>query len=287
MISLDTGDTRYIIKVAKELGFLRNELAYALATAYHETWHTIKPIKETQKPTETNISDNTVKARLNSAFKKGQLSWVKEDYWSGGFFGRGYVQLTHKYNYSTASTKLGADFVKNPNLVMDKRYATEILLIGMRGGWFTGKKLSDFITLKKSNYFDARAIINGDKNKVDNGVKMGDRIAGYARSFEALLKAEGYGEEENDGQIQESVVELTPVSEPEKVEGNQHEEAKNPLKSKRTWTWTGVLAGAPIAAFAGLHWAAQLALVGGIMGLAVYAIVTIPEVKKYIANLFK
>lgn len=293
-ISLDLGDSRYIIKVAKEMGFLRNELAYVLSTAYHETWHTIKPIKETQKPTETTISDATVKSRLTNAFKKGQLPWVKKDYWNSGFFGRGYVQLTHEENHAKAKKELGVDFVKNPSKVMEREYATLIILRGMKEGWFTGKKLSDYITLSKSDYFNARAIINGDKNKVDSGKKMGDRIAEYAKSFEKLLITEGYGVE-NVGQKQQNVVESTPILVPEEApeEVKQEiseagKEADKPiLKKTRTWTWGSVLAAAPMLGFGGLHWGAQLALVLGVMGVAVYALVTIPAVKKWIEKLLE
>lgn len=293
-ISLDLGDSRHIIKVAKEMGFLRNELAYVLATAYHETWHTIKPIKETQKPTETAVSDATVKSRLSTAFKKGQLSWVKADYWTSGFFGRGYVQLTHESNYARAKKELGVDFVKNPSKVMERDYATKIALLGMKEGWFTGKKLSNFITLSKSDYFNARAIINGDKNKVDNGKKMGDRIAEYAASFEKLLLSEGFGVE-NVGQKKESVIESTPVlvpiETPEEVKQEVSEAAKEAdkpvLKKTRTWTWGSVLAAAPVLGFGGLHWGAQLAIVLGVMGLAVYALITIPAIKKGIEKLFE
>lgn len=62
------------------------------------------------------------------------------------WYGRGIVQLTHKSNYEKAGQKLGVDFVSGENreLVKQLKYAIPILVIGMRDGWFTGKKLSDY-----------------------------------------------------------------------------------------------------------------------------------------------
>jgi hypothetical protein len=50
----------------------------------------------------------------------------------------------------------------------------------MHGGLFTGKKLSDYITASKTDYVNARKIINGtDKAAL---------IAGYAKQFEQILR---------------------------------------------------------------------------------------------------
>lgn len=161
--NLDFGDTRLIIKQAKERSVLRNQLAYILATAYHETAHTMTPVRE----------------------MGGETYLRKKKYYP--YVGMGYVQLTWDYNYRKAGQKLGVDFMSNPSLLLQSRYAAPILIIGMIEGWFTGKKLSDYITLSKSDFRNARRIING--------VDKADLIAGYAYEYDALLKAEGYGEE--------------------------------------------------------------------------------------------
>lgn len=191
MVNLSTGHTRLIINVCAANGLLRNQAAYNLSTTYHETGGTMQPVRETFA-----TSDKQAISRLDAAWAKGQLTWVSKPYWRTGFFGRGFVQLTHEDNYEKAAKKLGIDLVGNPTKVMVPEIAAKILVIGSRDGWFTGKKLSDFITLSKSDFFDARAIINGDKNKKSKGQKVtnGELIAGYARDFDALLKAEGYGE---------------------------------------------------------------------------------------------
>lgn len=181
-MDLITGDTRLIVETCLKHGLLRNQAAYVLATAWHETAHTMKPVRETLAKT-----DAKAKEILTKAWKAGKLPWVKADYWSAGWFGRGYVQLTHKANYERAGNKLGVDLVKDPSLAMDPAIAAEVLVLGSKEGWFTGRRLLDYITLTRSDYVGARKIINGtDKAGL---------IASYAREFDALLKISGYGAE--------------------------------------------------------------------------------------------
>jgi len=97
------------------------------------------------------------------------------------YYGRGYVQLTWYFNYENASKKIGVDFLNNPDLVMNKNHAVKIMVQGMKDGWFTGKKLSDYINQSKKDYLNARRIINGtDKDKL---------ISGYAETFEKALRS--------------------------------------------------------------------------------------------------
>ena len=172
-----------ILAECKRLGLLRNEAAYVLATAEHETGGTFKPVREAFAKT-----DAQAKSRLETAFKKGQLKWVKTPYWRDGFFGRGFVQLTHEYNYKKAGEKLGLDLVKNPSLALKPEIAAQILVLGMKEGWFTGKKLSDYITIQKSSFKQARRIVNG----MDRAAK----IAALAVKHDKALKDAGYGVDE-------------------------------------------------------------------------------------------
>ncbi len=45
-MDLNLGSTRALIDECRKQGLLRNQCAYVLATAYHETAHTMKPIYE-------------------------------------------------------------------------------------------------------------------------------------------------------------------------------------------------------------------------------------------------
>jgi putative chitinase len=155
----------------------RKWLAYCLATAYHETAHKMEPVRETLART-----DKQAISRLENAYRRGRLR-VSKPYWRDGWFGRGYVQLTHKFNYERASREIGIDFVSNPSLALDPEHSAEILFTGSVEGWFTRKKLSDYLSVRKTDFRGARRIING--------MDKAGLIAGYASEFyEALSAAE-------------------------------------------------------------------------------------------------
>jgi hypothetical protein len=201
-MDLARGDTRLIINVCAANDLLRNQAAYVLATARHETGGTMKPVRETFA-----TSDKQAISRLDAAWAKGQLKWVKSPYWRDGWFGRGYVQLTHRDNYDKAGRRIGIDLVSDPAKAMIPEVAAKILVKGMQEGWFTGKKLADYITLTKSDFRQARRIVNG--------MDRADDIALYAKQYDALLKAEGYGERPTVPTAPGTVVVIVPDAKPE------------------------------------------------------------------------
>jgi predicted chitinase len=99
------------------------------------------------------------------------------------FRGRGYVQITGRGHYKDWAHRLGIDIVADPDRVAsDPSLAAKILVQGMRDGTFTAKKLLDFIRPgEEPDFFNARAIVNGDKRK------NGEKIAGHARNYLAAL----------------------------------------------------------------------------------------------------
>jgi len=159
-------------------GTPRSWCAYALATAYHETAHTMQPISEFGGPAYFTRMYDITGQRPPMARKMGNT----EPGDGPRYRGRGYVQLTWKVNYAKAGAKLGIDLVGHPEMAMRPDVAAKIMRDGMVEGWFTGKKLGDYLqgsfaTLVQ--YQGARRIINGtDKAAL---------IAGYAMQFEAAL----------------------------------------------------------------------------------------------------
>lgn len=139
-----------------------NQIAYAFATVAHETAWTFMPIKE-------------YRAKAGTPGRRNQ-----DRYWLTGFYGRGYVQLTWRKNYEKASNKLGVDFVANPALALRQDLAFKIMSYGMQEGWFTTKKLSDYINAHEKNYKEARRVINGQDKA--------STIAGYAEALEKILR---------------------------------------------------------------------------------------------------
>ncbi|MBW3099273.1 hypothetical protein [Pseudohoeflea coraliihabitans] len=164
--------------------------ALIAANVYHETGGYMLPIKETVQRyhKDKNPSDATVIARLDRAWAKGQLTWVKSPYWRDGWFGRGPVQVTHKRNYIKMGSRLGIDLVKRPEKLLEPATGADSAVIGMVEGLYTGKKISDYVLPRDlSNKPDThpRRIINGrDGTDAD--------IAKYTRAFHAALMAAGY-----------------------------------------------------------------------------------------------
>jgi putative chitinase len=157
--------------------------AYILATIWHETATTMQPIAEYGKG-KGRIYGTWYKNPKDQlyTFKDGSktTAYLQSDY-PHLYYGRGYVQLTWFENFKKASEKLKHDFLNNPDDVMKPEYAIKVMLEGMKQGWFTGRKLSDYIHQSKKDYVNARRIINGtDKANL---------IAGYADTFEKALRS--------------------------------------------------------------------------------------------------
>jgi predicted chitinase len=164
--------------LAASAGLPVTHRAYLLATAWHETARTMQPVRETLAAT-----DDKAIARLEAAFAKGKLPWVRTPYWrkdsqGRSWLGRGYVQLTHETNYRRAGRELGVDLVGNPDVAMQPTVAAQVLVRGCAEGWFTGKKLADYLP---GDYIGARRVVNGTDKAA--------QIAAYAETFEAALVA--------------------------------------------------------------------------------------------------
>lgn len=166
---LNEGETRQI-----PLGWI----AYVLATAWYETAYTMQPVRETLASTDAQAI-----ATLNRLYPN-----VRNKYWEGGWFGRGYVQLTWQRNYQIMGQWLGVNLVGNPSLALDPTIAAKIAYEGMIRGMFTGRKLSDYISnttqsdqVEFQDYVNARRIINGTNRDT--------LIAGFALKIQKALQS--------------------------------------------------------------------------------------------------
>lgn len=208
-MNLNVGDTQLIIAEAAKGGLLRNQLAYVLATAWHETGGKMNPVTESLSYSVSGLMNTFSRTRISKAdcerygrkdgkaanqvaiancvyggeWGKKNLGNIKQgDGWL--YRGRGYVQITGRANYE----KFG--IASNPDEALISKVSARILVEGMSKGSFTGKKISDYITLQKSDFVEARRIING--------TDKADLIAGYAKKYDSMLKAAGYGEVAED-----------------------------------------------------------------------------------------
>ena len=145
------------------------QAAYMLATTWHETATTMLPIEEYGKGKGRKYGQ---KYDMDGSIYKG-LDHI--------YYGRGYVQLTWLSNYVFARNKLGIDFVNHPEYALQREHAVKILITGMKEGWFTGRKLSDYISGNKKDYVNARRIING--------MDKAQKITNEAVIFERALRS--------------------------------------------------------------------------------------------------
>lgn len=167
------------------------DVAYALATGYLETAHTMQPVREAYWLSDAAANKYFFRMydiegqRPKKARELGNLSpgdGVK-------YPGMGYPQVTGKANYAKAKAKTGINFVSKPRLMMVPANAARVMRSGMAEGWFTGRKLAD--TLPRSGpatreqFRKSRPIINGMDRAAD--------VADYAVKFQNYLAAAGYG----------------------------------------------------------------------------------------------
>lgn len=157
------------VKAFIEAGFPLSWAAYALATSYHETAQRMLPVREGLSATE---------------------GWRRRNLRYYPYYGRGDVQLTWLANYQKVdkNLNLGGALLENLDLALDKDLSAKIMINGMKDGWFTGKKMIDYLPdalATREQFRQARRIINlMDKASV---------IADYAIKFQHALKEAGYG----------------------------------------------------------------------------------------------
>lgn len=155
-------------------------LAYDLATSYHETGATMQPITERGARSYFN--------KYEPGTKLGKIlgNTVAGDGYK--FRGGGDVQNTGRANAARATKELnalfglGIDLVADPDKRGDPFVSAHSLFLGNKAGWWTGKKLGDYIKPGvKIDFLNARRVVNGTDKAA--------QIAGYADCFMGALKA--------------------------------------------------------------------------------------------------
>lgn len=161
-------------------------LAYNLATAYHETAHTMQPIMERGRRSYFN--------KYEPGTRIGRMlgNTVRGDGYR--FRGAGHVQNTGRRNAQKATDELNARFgmdinlVEAPELRLDPFISAHSLFLGNLMGWWTGKGLADYLDEDDrdewGDYVRCRYVVNGrDKREL---------IARYATQFEEAILRAGY-----------------------------------------------------------------------------------------------
>lgn len=156
-------------------GWPRDWIAYALATAYHETAHTMQPVRE--RGGEAYFRRRYDIEGLNPGLARKLGNSVPGD--GARYAGRGFVQITGRANYRRLGQRLALPLEQDPDLALNPKVAAHILRIGMGEGLFTGKALRDYFAGDRCDPVGARRIINGQDRAPE--------VAGYFHQFRDAL----------------------------------------------------------------------------------------------------
>ncbi|MDQ7089490.1 MAG: LysM peptidoglycan-binding domain-containing protein [Methylococcales bacterium] len=154
-------------------------MAYMLATVKHETANRFQPITEYGGRSYFNKYDSILAntSRRRSRAKRNGNTKRGDGY---KYRGRGFVQITWQKNYKNLGDALGHDLVNNPEKALDPVIAYQIMSYGMRKGTFTGRRLSQYLSKERTDYRNARKIING--------LDKANLIKRHAENFERILR---------------------------------------------------------------------------------------------------
>jgi putative chitinase len=183
-------------------GLPRAHVAYIMATPYHETSSPrmvpsveslhyttaarIRAVWPKRFPTDASATPFLRNARaLANHVYNGRLGNRdgSDDGWM--YRGRGLDHLTGRENYQRAVLIVGADVVRDPDLMLRPDIAVKSLVHGVTTGRYRGFKLADYETERGFDFIGARAIVNDDVRQ------NGALVAGYARAFNAALAEAG------------------------------------------------------------------------------------------------
>jgi predicted chitinase len=111
----------YIKQFAKNKGIEGIELAQFLAQIKHETWDFLH-LKEVPR------NDNYFLKKYDKQYapRIARILGNTEPGDGERYYGRGFIQLTGRYNYTRAGRVLGIDLVNNPDLASDPKIAAQI-----------------------------------------------------------------------------------------------------------------------------------------------------------------
>lgn len=162
-------------------------LAYALATAYHETGRRMVPVREGFASTD----ESAVRAVASLARKRGPGS-APARYgqptgpYNKAYYGRGHVQLTWQENYARSSSDAGVDLEREPDAMLDPVISARILICGLVDGRWNGRGcgVAHYLPCDgPDNVKEARRTVNG--------TDKWDAIAGYYTAFLKAIEAGG------------------------------------------------------------------------------------------------
>ena len=164
-----TGNPHEVIlkKAAERAGIKGKELAAFLSQAAHETldFKYMKEIGGSLDFKKYDIKYSPKKAKALGNTKPGDGAKYK---------GRGYIQLTGKYNYKKAGDALGLDLVAHPELVEKPEIAAKVAI------WYWKERVKDRV----DDFTDAKSVTK----PINPGLKHLDQRTDKFKTFQVALK---------------------------------------------------------------------------------------------------
>lgn len=140
MMLTDNPHEEDLIKYAQRNGITGTELIALLAQVAVETQYYDQMVERGSREYFNRYEPNTSPDRAEILGNTVQGDGYK-------YRGRGYVQLTGKYNYEQASKALGVDYVENPDLASEPEHALRIAI--WYWNWRVSKNTNDFENVER------------------------------------------------------------------------------------------------------------------------------------------
>ncbi len=169
----------------------KDTLAYALATAFHETGRRMVPVREGFAKTNSGAISAVAKLAASRGPNSAPAKYGKPTGPYGHtYYGRGHVQLTWHHNYKNCSKDAGVDLEKYPDKMLDPVISARVLVKGIMDGRWNGQGQGiDFYegeddTLSREEATQARRLVNVQDKALT--------IAVYFENFYKALKYSGF-----------------------------------------------------------------------------------------------
>lgn len=174
-VSDNTDIENMLIKTASDAGIVGTELQAFLSQAYHESHNftsTTEQLYGKSKNYFKRAYENPRAARILGNTKPGDGEKYK---------GRGYLQITGRYNYGEAAKALGLPLLEKPELLEDPKLATAVSIwywkwrvrARMSGDWDNVQKVTD--------------IVNGGQTAVEDRDEL-FKAYGHVKSLKREIK---------------------------------------------------------------------------------------------------
>jgi len=181
IVLTDSPLEKELAKYARNQGIIGVELASLMSQAFVETMGFTRMVERGSQKYFNKYEPKYSPKRAKKLGNKKDGDGIK-------YKGRGFVQLTGRYNYARAGKELGIDLINNPDLAADPKIALQIAL------WYWGWKV-DRLTDNFSNVKGVTKLINGGYHGLE------ERTTAYSRYKQRMIMTGELTERKNPNQV--------------------------------------------------------------------------------------